>query len=413
MTQELGAQGTDAQGLDGQGLDPGDDFAQGRAQMAQGRHAIALEHFAVAADTAAEAAERAAALAFAAELSVLLGRPYEAADWAQRLREESGQRDQAALLEALARVRLGEGERALALLEQAREPSTALRSYPPTARTVLRAQALVLVGRPQEALAALVGALRADPADAQVWQQLAAVCADPAVDPAPAVAAFPADRFGDTVGHLLGAPPAGTDRILEAMWHARPGDPRVLALLPYTGHALPVDRALEWSARMRAAGEAEHCPLLGVAASDTRAPVERVRAAAVAYGAFRDPRAPSLVELAGTFVTDPQLVAALDEVTALAPDLMEVYLLGAAGSAPRALLLAVALGERGEADLAVALARHAAGPEGQRLPRVPAGVTPGQLDALAGSAHERGAADVARRLQALARQAAGRAGSPG
>lgn len=352
MTQELNGQERDGQGPDGQELDAGDDFAQGRAQMARGRHASALEHFTRAADTAGEETERAAALAFAAELSVLLGRPYEGVDWARRLREESGQRDQAALLEALARVRLGEGERALALLEQVHEPSTALRSYPPSAGVVLRAQALVLVGRPQEALAALVGALRADPAEAQVWQQLGAVCADPAVDPGPAVAAFPADRFGETVGHLLGAPPAGTDRILEAMWHARPGDLRVLALLPYTGHALPVERALEWSARMRAAGDAEHCPLLGLAASDTRAPVERVRAAAVAYGAFSDGRAPALVELAGTFVTDPQLVAALDEVIALAPDLVDVYLLGAAGSAPRALVLAVALRERGEADLA-------------------------------------------------------------
>ena len=62
-----------------------------------------------------------------------------------------------------------------------------------------------------------------------------------------------------------------------------------------------------WSSRLRGAGLDEHCAVLGIAADEERPAVERVRAAAVAGGAFRDPRAPLLVEVAAQGVADDEI----------------------------------------------------------------------------------------------------------
>jgi len=372
------------------------DFARGRELFEQGRHALALEHFTVAADDSPDAGKRAAAAAFAAEISLLVRRPHETLHWAERLRGE-GAADQAALLEALARVRLGEGEAALALLGQVNEPDTAYSSYPLSSRIVLRAQALALVGRPAEALAEITAALRLDPTDPIAWEQLALLARDPDLDPLPALAAVPDDRFGETLGNLATADPGGADRLLEVLWAQRPGDLRVLVLLAYVGPGLALERALEWSARMREHGVGEECPLLGIAATPTRGAEERVRAAAMASTAFDDPRATALIELAATAVATPDLARVLDLVGALAPELVGAYLVGAADGTARALALAAALRSRGASDAAVALVRHALA-DGHGRPQVD--LPPEEVDALAREAADRGEAVVADTLRA-------------
>lgn len=346
-------------------LDAEDGFALGRRYLAEERYALALEQFVVVGEESPDAGERHAALAFAAELCLLLDRPHEALAWVERLGAVPGAGEQAALLEAVARVRLGEAAAALALLDRVRDPSTPYSSYPLSSRLVLRAQALSLAGDPGAALGALVAALGKDPADPHLWAELPRLCAaHPDLDPAAAVAAFPRGRFGETVGRLVEGPPAGVDRLLEALWTASPGDARVLTLLPFVGHRLGVERAATWSARMRAAGRAQECPLLGLAAGSEHPAPERVRAAAVAAAAFGDERARPLLELAATAVADGDLVAALDEVAALTPDLVGDFLVAAAGDPGRALLLAGALRERGAGDAAAALERHAQGAAG-------------------------------------------------
>jgi len=337
-----------------------EDFQAGRDLLAAGRLPLALEHFAVAADAAAVPAERAAALAFAAEIALLLGRPHEALDWADRLRAEGGNPDQAALLSASARVALGEGGAALALLATAVHPDTPWSRYSPASRHVLASQALALEGRVDEAVAAVRDALVADPRDAWAWRHLATLAEDPSVDPRPVLDAVPPGRFAETAGALVTASPAGTDRVLEALWAARPGDPRVLALLAYVGPRLGIARALVWSGRIRAAGAPQHCPLLGLAADPDGPARERVEAAALAAAVFGDDRAPAVLEAAAVAVPDADLEPALDRLAGLAPDLVPGFLEVAAGEAPhRALALAVLLRRRDQPGAAVALVRHA------------------------------------------------------
>jgi len=375
-------------------------LAQGRDLIAQGRHADALECFSAAAyDPEGYAAHRAAAAAVAVEVSLVLGRPRDALRWVERLRALSGHRDQAALLEALARVGLGEGEAALTLLAQVDDPDTAEATYPPSSRSVLESQALALVGRDDEAVAAVARALGQDPTDATAWQQLAVLAGDPGLDLGPALDAVPDDRFADTLGNLATAPVPGTDRILEALWERQPGDSRVLVLLGHVGPGLGLERALEWSGRMRAVGAGDECPLLAVAATPTRPAEERVRAAAMASVAFGDPRAGALVELAAGAVPTAELAQVLDLLGALAPDLVGAYTLGAADGPARAFALAAALRARDAEDAAVALVRHAVAQEQARL-RVE--LPPAEIDALAEAAAARGEEVLADALRAVA-----------
>jgi tetratricopeptide (TPR) repeat protein len=378
----------------------------GQAALAEGRDAIALEHFVVAADTADSREERVAALGFAAEINLGLGRPYEAIAWAERLRVEAPRADQADLLEAVARVRLGDGQRALELLDRVHQPDTAHSSYRSSSVHLMRSEALRLVSRPQEALGELVAALQADPTDADVWRSLAELCQREDVDPAPAVAVVPHDRFAETVGQLVHAPAAGTDRILESLWAASPGDPRALVVTTYIGSQLPVERALVWSARMRAGGQARDCPLLGLAANREREAPERVRAAAVAWASFTDERAPGLLELATTTLPDEDLEYLLHQVAAIAPDLLDRFLVAGASTGPRALLLATLVLGLGSEETAVALMRHALtlddGIEAvAALPVV-------QAQALSDAADRAGAADVADVLRRAAHDASAR-----
>jgi hypothetical protein len=373
-----------------------DELAEGRAALAGGRPAIALEHLAAAAETG-DPGDRAVAMALAAEVNLDLDRPHEALDWLERLRDDAGPSDRADLLEAVARVRLGDGGTALGLLDGLADPGATGGGPEAAARLVLRSRALGLVDRTADAVAAVLAALREDAADPHAWGQLATLLdRDPAAPVT--VPDLPAARFPEVAQTLLAAPPAGTDRILEAQWARRPRELRVIALLAHLGPALPVPRALEWSARMRAAGHAEHCPLLGLAANRERPAPERLRAAAIAAAGFGDERAPALADLATSDLPVDLLVPALDELAALAPGLLPGFLEVAAAARPeRALVLAAALAERDAAPAAAALARHAVGLcGGDAAALAGAGLPAARLAALAGLAGEPALADAGR-----------------
>ena len=341
----------------------GDDaFAEGTTMLEQGRHAIALEHFSAAAGSSEDAELRLAAMAHAATLNLTLGRPHEALVWIELLREEAPTTDQADLLAAQAETRLGNGEEALALLERVRSPDTAHFSYEPSFVPLLRCEALASAGRVDEAVSSTLTQIAGDPASPGLWRLLARLLdgEDGAtVDISAAVDGLPEASLSSATAGLVDAPIGGAQRVVDALWRRWPGDRRLLALLATIGHRLPVPSALEWSGRMRGAGHGEHCPLLGLAASPDRHPRERVRAAAAAGRTFSDERAAGLLELATTAVVDDELAEAFEEVLALAPDLAESFVVAAAQTPRRALLVAGALDASGNVEPAVALARHA------------------------------------------------------
>jgi len=386
---------------------PSHDLAEGRRLLAEGRHAIALEHFVQVADAAASEEDKAAAIAHAAEINLALHRPYEAMAWTQRLRAETGNHEQADLLEAVAQLRTGATDAALALLSSVGEAATESGGYRPSVVDVVRAQVLASLQRHDEAVAALVRAMAADPEDPDVWTTLAAQCAATAIDPSPVLDAVPDDApVAETYGHLLEASPSGADRVLEALWRRSPGDARALALVAYLGHRLSVERALEWSSRLRAAGRSDDCALLGLAASKDRAALDRVRAAAVAWSAFGDTRARALLDLAVGALPDGDLEAALGQVGVLAPDLAGVFLVAAATTPSRALVLARSVAQHDATDVAVALLKEAVTLAGGHVTAL-RGAVAQSLSAddvahLAGVAAGAGAADVAGALRAAA-----------
>ena len=337
-------------------------FDQGRGVLNEGRFAIALEHFTVAADEDDDPAVRCAAMAHAAEINILLQRPHEALVWAERLREESPAPDQADLLAAQAEARLGNGAAALALLDGVDDPNTKYHSYATDFVALLRAEAMAAMGRYDDAVELASATVRREPDDPAAWRLLARLLTDEPsaeVDLAAVVADIPEGALHAAGGGLVEAPIEGAERVAAALWERWPDDTRLLATLATIGHRLPVASALEWSARMRAAGHGEHCPLLGVAASPDRHPRERVRAAAAAGRTFDDDRARGLMELATTAVSDEDLAEALDEVVALAPDYADSFVVAASQTARRALIVAAVLVMTGNDEPAVAVASHA------------------------------------------------------
>lgn len=336
------------------------DLRAGFEQLALDRHAIALEHFTVAADHAVDAADRRAAVAFAAQVTLTLERPYETIAWAEQLRDESPTPDEANLLEAAAWVALADGAQALALLAEVTAPDTDDTTYPPSLVHQLRCQAHGFVGNVDDALVEAFTALLTNWELPEIWRALAVLGASHDVDVDDAVACIPDDGVLQVLGWLIDAPAVGTDRIAEALWQRAPGDPRVLAMLVSLGHRLELDRAMEWSARMRAAGVSEDCPVLGIAATEQRPARERVRAAAVAAGAFEDPRAVAVLEVATAALADDEITSAFGELLEFAPDdLFDVFVVAGASTPRRSLVLAGELLERGATDPAVALTRHA------------------------------------------------------
>lgn len=338
-----------------------DHFARGVELLAEGRQAVALEQFVVAADEGPRE-QQLAAIAHAAHLNLRLGRPHEAMVWAERLAEEAPKRDQADLLAAEAQTRMGNGEAALALLDGVADPDTEHFAYPPATIAALRAEALAVAGRGADAVEAAVAALRENPAMPDLWRTLAQWVdedTEAAVDVELIVGGLDDEGVNAAAAGLFDAPASGAERLASAMWERWPGHTRLVALLATIGHRLEVPVALEWSARLRAAGQGEHCPLLGLAASPDRHPVERVRAAAAAGRVFADDRARPVLEVAATALADEDISRALDEVLSVAPDLGDSVVVAAAQTGRRALLAAAALDASGNFDPALAVVRHA------------------------------------------------------
>lgn len=80
------------------------------------------------------------------------------------------------------------------------------------------------------------------------------------------------------------------DRVLEGCWREFEDPTYVLASAATLGARLPLDRALVWSARVRAAGHEDACPVLVQAREPGRPIAERARAAAAVLRAFQDRR---------------------------------------------------------------------------------------------------------------------------
>jgi len=381
------------------------EFDRARALLADGREDEALDWFEIASSTSDEAPVRASACAYAAAVLLAKGRPWEVASWAELVRANAGSRDLAALLEAAALLQLDDAERALELLDGASEPDDPWFPCSATVVRVVRAHVQYLLDDKDAATSEVLDVFAAEPYSPDVWDAFARLVAETDFDPAEVVARVPDERVLDVIAALRTSEPSGVARIVELIWERSPGDARVLALVPRFAAKLDAVEAMQWSARMRAAGMGRTCPLLARAddvAVDAR---ERVRAAALAYASFGDSRARDALELGVRALAEEELDDVLTEVWSLAPALADSVVVAAATSTRRSLRLAAGLYAGGAVDEAYAVLVHGLAMEDAEelttdeiidLLPVPA------LEALAHAAEVRGEDDVAGILEAVA-----------
>jgi len=389
----------------------GDDaFDRGRLFLARLREEEALDWFQIAADTAVDAAVRGSAAAFVAGILLARGRPWEVGFWADVVRRNSARPDLGDLLDAAAHLQLGEVDAARALLDGVLDPTDRWFPASVTAARIARAHVCYLDGAFAEATAMVLSAFVSDPFAPDVWDAFARLCAETDFDPHDFVARIPDDRLLSVLASLRASAPVGVDRIAELVWDRHVGDPRVLALVPSFAAKLESVRALEWSARIRAAGMGRICPLVERAEDRRVDAPERVRAAALAHASFGDGRARTAIAPAVVLLADTELAPALAEVWALAPMLADAVVVAGATTPARSLTIAAMLFEGGAPSEAYAVLVHGLSletAEGLTTETVVELLPLPVLDGLAAVAEGRGELDVAGILEAVAVVSAG------
>ncbi|MEU7903092.1 glycosyltransferase [Actinoplanes sp. NPDC049118] len=113
--------------------------------------------------------------------------------------------------------------------------------------------------------------------------------------------------------------PTLAEAVVEALWERFPGDPQLFGVVVWLAGQLPLNRAIEWSGRLREQGLAKYCPLLALAAATDRSARERALAAAAALELYGDQAALAPLSEALAQVPDDQTGAVLEELHALAP----------------------------------------------------------------------------------------------
>ncbi len=232
------------------------------------------------------------------------------------------------------------------------------------------------------------------------------MCAETDFDPSPVVARVPEDRTLEVLAALRTSEAVGVDRIAELIWERRPGDPRVLALVPAV--RARSSTACGRSSGRRACATADMgrlCPLVE-RAEDARVDApERARAAALAHASFGDGRAREALERTVPHLTDEELSTVLGEVWSLAGMLADSVVVAGATTPKRALLIAATLYTGGARDEAYAVLVHGLSMEAAQDLTTELVVKCLPLRVLQGLAHEaemRGEEDVAGILEAVA-----------
>ena len=380
-------------------------FDRARTLLARLREEEALDWFQIAADGADDPAIRCSAAAFVAGILLTRGRPWEVSVWAGVVRRNAPRPDLGDLLDAAAHLQLGEVDAARALLDRVTDPTDRWFPASVTSARIARAHVMYLDDAVEAATAEVLAAFDADPFAPDVWDAFARLCAETDFDPTDFVARIPEDRVLEVLASLRASAPAGVDRIAELVWERKLGDPRVLALVPSFAAKLESVRALEWSARIRAAGMGRLCPLIDRAEDRGVEAPERVRAAALAHASFGDGRARAAVVQAAAALTDDELVATLREVWTLAAMLADAVVVAGATTPARALLVAAVLFEGGARREAYAVLVHGLSLESAEALTTEAvvGLLPlPVLEGLAAEAEARGEQDVAGILEAVA-----------
>ena len=325
------------------------EFDRALALMADHREDEALDVFEVAMNTSDDHEVRASAAAHVAGLLLGFGRPWEVSEFAARVRKESQTGSLGDLLEASACVQLGDFQGALEVLGASgplAAPHDKWFRCSVAGMYAARVRALVLADRIPEAESELRRSLRGLSDTQELWETVASLAANDAIDPKSYLDALAPARLLDVFGWIAGGPAHGLDRIAEGLWMRVPGDVRVLAAVTLFAWRLEAERALVWCHRLLDAGVVERSPLLERAEMVQVAPADRVRAACVGV-LLDEPRARAALEAAVVLLHDDEVSELFRETLDGDAVLADSFVVASCSTVTRALNLANGLVECG------------------------------------------------------------------
>jgi tetratricopeptide (TPR) repeat protein len=267
----------------------------GRSYTWAGRNDDALRCYERAIAIDGPSGYRRTALTHGFEALMALGRLDEANEWLALLRESSSEASVVPrYLEGLLLFRRGDVAGALDLFEGI----DALADDDGTARGadfVAKVKGMAhLANRDwSAALAALM--LAATSGGAPAWGPMAVAAANATGDLGVVAALVSDQTLMAACTEVVTCLPTLAPPFLEALWERFPDDARLLGAAARLGPRLGLGRALDWSARLRAAGAGERCPLRGILRSTAIPATERLRAAAILEAAFGERQSAAVV----------------------------------------------------------------------------------------------------------------------
>lgn len=298
-------------------------------------------------------------------------RPAEALEWLEHLRLHALDGSAVAYLESVALANLGELTRAADLLRPLRAASDGDGYYVPDKELHLRRGLICLQARHwPEALESLL-TLAALDIDGVPWAPLALASSEAGGDAAQVARFVTDDNLVEALGQLLNAPPAAVDLVAEELWKRFGGDVRMLACVAKLAPKLELERALEWSARLRAAGLAAQCPLVAIAREGRNPLDDRLRAVAILSACFDAEEGDALLAVLAKGVQASAFKDSLLVLDALAPDLLPRFVELLATTAPRCASLSEALEQLGASEEAAIVATMGRALEPDREPEAP------------------------------------------
>lgn len=333
-------------------------FNLARSLAFSGRHDEAIERCAEAKRPGGLLNVRRAAMRFGAELLLSSGRPREALEWVDELRPLSDRPAVCDYLEGSARLFLGEHERALELL-QSLEDIWDEDGISVDSDTVLTRKGLALVAGCiwHEGADALLEVVQHRPVS-NAWGPLVVAQWHASRSFDPILEALPDEQFRAVLAQMMFIDAKAADAFANVLWQASPRDPRLLGFAAHHGPRVATEECLEWSARLRSDGLAQHCPLIARASTEHLDHSTRLQAAAVAVGAFNDERGTTVVGRLAQTMPQDLFLSALVELNELAPSLLPTFIMEAATDAQRCETLAQALEELGAPEQAQAIRVH-------------------------------------------------------
>ena len=294
-----------AAGRHDEGTDAGRaHFDHARTHVMNGENEAALPEYAAAADVATNPIHRRCALEQGALVLLNLGRLDEADAWIDRRAAIAEAPGVARWLRARAALLRGDAERVLAELDGITDYTDNFSTNGPDTVHLMRADALVALGRVDEAGGQLLDALAVDPAQDQAWVRVLRWAEQWPDVVTRAARTVPASQLKLLAAKLLQVPAPLAALAADALWDAHPNAPALLALAVELGPSLAIEPATTWAVRLRAAGHDNHCPLRAIARAADADPVRRLQAAFAGAELFGDVELLAMVdELAALFPT--------------------------------------------------------------------------------------------------------------